>query len=269
MKLSNFQELWDVVNSYEIDRIARTETQTFNEIGLNTDLSDIFHVDDELFTVLKDGTVRKTIVYISEIKSWTLKKDDYPKYHIYNCTTFAKMNKQGKKYRYKKTLRNDGKFLMVVSGEHNQSKTYFVELEICGWCLRKYNESNASTYLKNTFDLSKYRKQSITNPQFSTLDYLFFEDDLETVPRFYASNWNEISRELKKIRNYTCQKCGINLSDEKRFLHTHHIDSNPSNNVMSNLKVLCIGCHAKEHNHSHMKNNPMYNQYVIYKQSKK
>ncbi len=34
------------------------------------------------------------------------------------------------------------------------------------------------------------------------------------------------------------------------------------NNSTSNLKVLCIGCHAEEHNHQHMKNLPGYKEFL-------
>jgi 5-methylcytosine-specific restriction endonuclease McrA len=268
MKLTKFEELWSAVNNYELDRIAQTEIKIFNNIGLETDLSDIFQLDDGLVTVLKDGTVRKTIVYISEVKRWIIDEyNNYPKYHIFNCATLVQMKNQGRSYRYKKTLRSDGKFLMIISGEKNKSETNFIKLEICGNCLNKYNSKFARNYTKQTFNIKEYIKQPLSENSFSSLNYIRFENDLETVPSFYAKNWNQISSELKKMKNYTCQACGINLKKAKKYLHTHHIDGNPSNNdVISNLKVLCMECHSNEFNHGHIKNSPYYYEFLRYKE---
>lgn len=268
MQLTKFKELWSAVNNYELDRIAQTEIKIFNDIGLETDLSDIFQLNDGLVTVLKDGTVRKTIVYISEVKRWVIDEyNNYPKYHIFNCKTLTQMKNQGKSYRYKKTLRNDGKFLMIISGNNNHSDTNFIKLEICGNCLNKYNSKFNKNYQKLSFNIKEYIKQPLSKDGFNGLNYIRFEDDLETVPNFYAKNWNQISSELKKMKNYTCQSCGINLQNAKKYLHTHHIDSNPSNNdVISNLKVLCIECHSKEFNHGHIKNNSSYQEFLRYKE---
>ena len=266
MQLTNFQDLKKAVSLFELDRIAQTEIKIFNDVGLETDLSDIFQINEGLVTVLKDGTVRKTIVYISEVRSFYLDRWDYPKYHIFSCNTLTQMKNQGRNYRYKKTLRSDGKFLMVISAEHNKSETKFVNLEICGNCLNKYNAKFRKNYSKTTFDINDYIKQPFIHNSGNTLDYLHFQDDLETVPRFYAKNWAQISKEIKKMKNYTCQSCSINLEDAKQFIHTHHVDSNPSNNVISNLKVLCIECHSNEFNHAHIKSNPMFIKFQQYKE---
>lgn len=265
MKLTKFETLWSAVNTYELDKIAQTEVKIFCEAGLDTDLSDIFYVDGGLVTVLKDGTVRKTIVYISEIKRWSLDTyGNYPKFHISNCQTLVQMKNGGKIDRYKKTLRSDGKFLMVVSGNQT-SETRYVPLEICGNCLYQYNGRFDTRYSKRTFNIKEYIKKPMSINDFTDLSNCYFEDDLETVPQFYAHNWHEISNELKKVKNYTCQICAINLEKEKKYLHTHHVDSNPSNNIMSNLKVLCIECHSNEFNHGHIKQNVNYQAFLNYK----
>jgi len=264
MKLTNFETLWSAVSQYELDKIARTETKIFFEAGLATDLSDIFHVDDGLITILKDGTVRKTIVYISEIKRWTLETyGNYPKFHIFNCHTLVQMQNGGKSERYKKTLRSDGKFLMVISGEQS-ADTRHIPLEICGNCLNQYNTKFHTRYSKANFNIKEYIEQPITTHHMD-LNGMVFKDDLETVPQFYAKNWNQISSELKKIKNYTCQKCDIHLKEAQKYLHTHHVDSNPSNNIIGNLKVLCIECHANEFNHAHIKQNIYYDDFLTYK----
>jgi 5-methylcytosine-specific restriction endonuclease McrA len=43
-----------------------------------------------------------------------------------------------------------------------------------------------------------------------------------------------------------CEKCRNSLEGLKPNIH--HIDGNPKNNKLSNLKVLCPNCHSKAHN---------------------
>lgn len=265
MKLTNFEELRESIKPYNIKRFTKLEILFFYKTGINTDLSDIFSIEGELITILNDGLIHRTIVYISEIKSWYLEEYSYPKFHIFNCKTLIKMRENNKKDRYKKTLRDDGKFLMVISGKI-LSRTEFVPLEVCGNCLFKYNKKYNLKLTKDTFNIKKYQKDKTKN-NFEindNLDNFYFEDDLETVPSFYADNWKEISNEMKRKNNYICQKCKINLKKAKYFLHTHHNDSNISNNNFINLKVLCIKCHSNEFNHAHLKINIFYKKFENY-----
>ena len=77
----------------------------------------------------------------------------------------------------------------------------------------------------------------------------------------YPSNWKEISLELKKKANWTCQKCGRKCIEpgqkvpedwtvSKRMaytLPTHHWDRDPSNSSEDNLICVCTGCHLDLH----------------------
>lgn len=45
-----------------------------------------------------------------------------------------------------------------------------------------------------------------------------------------------------------CEHCGKDIKDAPSYEWVgHHIDHNPSNNVIENLAVLCKQCHQKEH----------------------
>ena|SRR3990167_2562584 len=61
-----------------------------------------------------------------------------------------------------------------------------------------------------------------------------------------ASNWKGgISRDYgrKQIKKIFCGDCG--KTETKLIIH--HIDCNPKNNEINNLKVLCHRCHKLEH----------------------
>ena len=54
---------------------------------------------------------------------------------------------------------------------------------------------------------------------------------------------------LEGIKEYRCEKCGINeWNGEKIVLQLHHIDGNHYNNDVSNLQILCPNCHSQTHN---------------------
>jgi len=46
---------------------------------------------------------------------------------------------------------------------------------------------------------------------------------------------------------WICMVCGKEKTNHSFDLIVHHIDRNKFNNHLSNLKVLCQSCHAKEH----------------------
>lgn len=259
MKLTNFSELWSTVRLFDIGMIAKTELLLFTQDGLDTDLSDVIGSDNgELLTIMKDGTVRKTMAYISERPAYyDIKGFSYPKYHIYDCQTMQTMRKNDRAHRYKKTMRDDGTFFMLITHDDNnkQSEEINKELDVCGYCFKMYKEDNKGGISKKQFKVKDYFQKPING----STPFIEIPYDYTTVPRFYSKRWKEITTNFKKQLKYTCQGCGIKLEgDNSKYLHTHHMDGNPSRNIVSNLKVVCIECHSNEFNHSHLKNEPDY-----------
>ncbi|MQT39306.1 HNH endonuclease signature motif containing protein, partial [Pseudomonas helleri] len=39
-----------------------------------------------------------------------------------------------------------------------------------------------------------------------------------------------------------CEDCG----KTGQYLHRHHKDENPTNNLPENIRILCVSCHSKE-----------------------
>lgn len=264
MKLTNFAELWSSIKLYDVGMIAKTELLLFSQDGLETDLEDVISSDGgELLTVLKDGTVRKTVAYISErpdyydTRGW-----EYPKYHLYDCQIMQNMRINDRGHRYKKTMRDDGSFFMLITYKDRKSKKIEKELNICGYCFGKYKEEYKDVVSKEEFTVKNY----FTKPINKSTPFIEIDYDSTTVPRYYSNSWKQISTYIKKQLDYTCQECGVTLKGEySKYLHTHHIDGNPNRDIVSNLKVVCIGCHANEFNHEHIKNNPDYIKFLSIK----
>ena len=85
----------------------------------------------------------------------------------------------------------------------------------------------------------------------------------------YAVGFPEISLKARTAAGWRCQNCGLNLSrqEHRRFLHTHHENGDRSDNTLSNLKVVCMECHAGEPCHAHMKRLSEYAEFLKIRRS--
>lgn len=69
---------------------------------------------------------------------------------------------------------------------------------------------------------------------------------------FPVNNKQGIRELLLKEREYKCENCGIvNWQNQPIILEIHHIDGNSSNNIRSNLMLLCPNCHSQTKNYRH------------------
>jgi hypothetical protein len=178
------------------------------------------------------------------------------RFHVAECQTLDRMRRQERFERYVVTTRKDGLFLV----EATDPETYELEeleakLLVCKYCLRTLN-----------YDL--YNHRSYADQQGVWLDFSLDEffgaystffcskptyTD-QTAPKGgYAPRWARISIQYREERQWTCEKCGVNLSSRRGLLHVHHINGVISDNRHSNLTALCYLCHAQEPNHGRLK----------------
>ena len=73
--------------------------------------------------------------------------------------------------------------------------------------------------------------------------------------------WRDLSRWMRIEREWTCEKCGINLAEKQCYLHVHHIFGRGFNSPQ-HLKVLCIACHAEEPYHEFMRDHQEYKAFL-------
>ena len=73
--------------------------------------------------------------------------------------------------------------------------------------------------------------------------------------------WRKLSEWLREEKQWTCEKCRINLEDRRSDLHVHHIFGKGFNSPQ-HLKVLCIACHVEEPGHEFMKAYPEYKAFL-------
>lgn len=64
----------------------------------------------------------------------------------------------------------------------------------------------------------------------------------------YTFDWPVIADRVRWRDDYTCRDCGGKYEPtDRRGLHVHHIDEDPTNNADENLVSLCRGCHSRRH----------------------
>jgi hypothetical protein len=269
----------------EIDEILKSLSQTLsqseleilekdgieinfeNEEGCSPLSNDIITTDDGLFY-----KGRRVLLHIAQQtykrKTKSTPPEDLHKYHLHYCQSLKEQKAKGNLEKYRVSLSEDGKFHYVFSKE-NGGVVRNQKLNVCKTCLKDFYKKDdyekiGVTYnkKKNSLDVSGFKlKDFFDNQPKTVLDgdspkFLFdglnisgMDMDYNEVSAEYRDDWREISIARKKAKNYTCEECGWSpkSSKEKKYIHTHHMDKDKSNNLSSNLKVLCIDCHFNYH----------------------
>jgi len=221
----------------------------------------------------EDGTLeyrgQKVVLYIRDqhISSRYDTSGSGYRFHIADCRKLKEMREKGKFDRYVVANRKDGKFI-VNRFEYNKllEEQIEVEIPVCKLCLTALNYDNYKHSIRD-------QKDEIWS-SFNLIDYFEkYSSKISKVPRYttdnaplnvYPDNIDEISRIYKMSMNWQCEDCRIDLQNNKRFLHLHHIDSNKYNNNTSNLRALCIKCHANQPDHDHLRNSPDYIRFTLW-----
>ena len=107
------------------------------------------------------------------------------------------------------------------------------------------------------FPLQQFYQQTSGTGLGDTLEY-----DCDQIPQLYARDWDKIARRFKEKRHWRCEQCYLNLADDRRYLHAHHVDGDRANNAIANLKALCIRCHAAQPLHEHIKRQDEYRAFI-------
>ena len=246
----------------------REQIKQFETEGLDTDLSDVFPTNNgELVTVLPDGSIRKTVIHIVDISNrrqlkgiplQDLTPEQLPKFHIYECEKIKEMREKNKGHKYKTSGGKGDPPFIIIREINGKAEKCYLKLHICGYCLNLYNKQFKTNETKQTFDLKEYMEKPIIHDGFKDIPL-----DICTIPNTYPKIWSEISKKRKEQESWCCQSCGGDFSKKecREFLHTHHINAEKNDTRFRNLKVLCIGCHAEEPGHEHIKDDKQYKKF--------
>jgi hypothetical protein len=253
-------DVGDLTVSIRQPRLTEAELEKLaSPDGLDISIDDL--------VVLKDGTLgyknSRVLLYIRDISVYGGREKE-PRFHLSNCATLQEMRERKRfNSRYVVSTNVDGKFkLNLIDGRITRTK--LVELTVCQNCLgllhfdgfrMEWHKPRRRTAVQ-AFTLGRFfekypRSLHTSNPKYNS-------DDAPL--NNYPPDFDEISERTRAAKNWKCEECELDLSAKphRRFLHTHHIDGDKSNNSDDNLKVLCLGCHAEEPLHGHVKQSPQY-----------
>jgi len=285
MKFTDFSKLKIIVGELGASPVvAQLEKQL---IGLGISVAEnpeqIVVGDNGIYFVTPDGLLTRTVIHIvdkdigskyaikirafvkdSKFESHLLIKDIH-KYHLVKCKTIERAENERWRNKYHMSRRRNGTFFYRYLEKNSVFKTNEVQkLYVCKNCLNVINEISKNSHTVETFDMNEF-----LSSDFSTIKKLENQGSYEDMcaPNLYRSDWSEISKKYRALKGYQCESPSCpypDLSDPKfhKYLHTHHVSHDKTDNSYLNLKAHCIYCHAHQSNHSQLLNTPDYNRYI-------
>ncbi len=292
MKFTSFDKLKLVISEFDANPVvANLDKHLTNKgISIKNNADQIVVGHSGIYYVDEKGALTKVIIHIVDknvdseyaigLKDYIGKGDfessfvldKIHKYHLLKCNTIERAEAGGwREHRYRMSRRQDGYFFYrFLDGKKVPIKRDKQLLYVCKNCLGGLDKATGKTHERDTFNLGKFLSSSHK-------DLLNIEKDGEyannCAPNIYQKDWANISKTYRELKKYQCENPNCpspDLSEKKltKYLHTHHVSFDKSNNNYSNLKSLCIYCHANQPNHSHMKQLPDYTDYKNYIKNK-
>tara|TARA_Y100000768_G_scaffold26629_1_gene17949 strand:+ start:3106 stop:4587 length:1482 start_codon:yes stop_codon:yes gene_type:complete len=247
----------DLVNFNAKIKKTSFSKPVFQKQGIQlTKKKDLDEIINKVDGTLEDqNSGRKLAVYIKEWRgSFNGRPNDKPKFHLTNCQTLVQM-RAAKRFdlRYVKTDRMDGLFSVIDTLKSPKVEKEY-KLRICIYCLRKlpvkYQALNLTERQSaQKFSITEYFNDN-NNMESSLLRKLPSTYSKDYIPKPRPKNISRISTSYREKMNWTCEICNTRYKTNKRGLHTHHKDGDPSNNNESNLIALCKKCHDQQPGHA-------------------
>ncbi len=219
------------------------------------EIDDLSEVEAHPDTGLLTYRGRQVVLYIQDhsfrAESVVEQPQDGNKVHISDCQTLRSMKIAGRFERYVVTNNISGEFYITGQTMLGQSFEGTAELSVCKHCLQQLNYRGYNGNKRQVLEEFQWGDLfDEYSPQFRQLP----SRRAGTFDGLYSSDWVQVSRRYKKLRNFVCEECGVDLHQREfhRLLHVHHIDGVKTNNDRSNLRSLCVLCHLEQPQHEHM-----------------
>lgn len=188
---------------------------------------------DGIFSITSDGSAHQVYLYK---KKYHLGYGQPPKYHICKCSTIDEFIEMGRRDEY---VRANTDPVPVIDLDDNRKVKMVSALPLCNNCrkiIAGYGNINTTQFVELLKAANGDKQEN---------------EEVELDLFGYVKDWDSISRAVREKHNYTCEKCGLKIEDDydKQYMHVHHINGDKLNNNESNLKCLCLYCHAHVDEH--------------------
>lgn len=210
----------------KIKAITRSEikktSQYFFEPILNIEYNKIQNTDKRFFYTRSEDTY---LMFAYKSSYRTQHYEDLPRYHVCQCRT---------RDAYSGFSYSSSMPVEIFCKDQGKTLEELQQLKLC------YNCITASQYGIYSF-LAKGK------PWYEyVLDYAKSDNEIakKTKPNGYVVMWKQISEAVRHRTGFKCERCSLDLNNDKFFLEVHHKDFNKKNNVVENLEALCVLCHA-------------------------
>lgn len=246
------------LSEIELEKLSSAE-------GIDVSLDDI--------TVLEDGTLAyknsRVILYIRDVSQFG-GREFMPRFHLSNCAKLQEMKTKKRFDRYVVSTRLDGHFVLNIMGK-GKPQTGLHKLAVCQLCMDQLAIDGFALSLSST-----KRIQMVQSFRLGRFFEIYPMSLHSANPRFNADNaplndytpdFPVISRAIREAAGWVCDGCDLDLShpDHRKYLHAHHIDSQKWDNSRGNIRPLCIECHASQPDHSHIKSDRNYRDFMMIK----
>ena len=188
--------------------------------------------NDGIF-VNSDGVRRQVFMYK---RDYHLELYGTPRAHIRKCEVIDRFSNGNSVPLYR---RANTDVVQVLDMDNGYKNTTVSNLRICSKCVAIAQEAFPGMTAADFIELLKNQE-----------DYPA-ETDVEVDIFGYTKDWEIISRGIRETHNFTCENCGLHITDpyDQHFIHVHHKNGRKVDNRESNLQCLCLRCHANIDDH--------------------
>jgi len=166
-------------------------------------------------------------------RDYHLERFGKPRFHICRCKTINDFIESGGFKDHYVRANSDPVPVQDMDDGYNEVEVY--NLPLCKNCLDSIN-SYGNISSSKFVELLRQARGADEEPEVKEVDIFG-----------YTRDWDDVSREYRESKNYTCERCGLHIDDifDRQYIHCHHKDENKLNNKFSNLECLCIRCHSQ------------------------
>jgi hypothetical protein len=245
-----------------MNELSLIEKQLSTPEGIElSNISEIQIVDNKLFVY--NGI--HVLVYIRDQFVKKQKRFIEYKFHICSCKTIEEMINAKRFNRYVVSTRTDGIFLINTYDIDTDRKVEVMKNEKLNVCKNCLMEIHYNGYNNHGRDLKIY--QSFSIDEFFKKYSVGFKKkpehtDANAPLNEYSKGFETISYSFRPVNHWICEKCNINLENDKELLDTHHKNGMKSDDSFNNLQCLCVRCHAEQPFHDRLKETERHKRFI-------